>query len=164
MSNQQSTVSFVPAIKQEVFPSTEMRHHGNIKNTSQTFYNDAAESSMIDKTKIEMKRGSVPPNQFTSGTIGIDALATVRTQDINEANAGIKSAYLPQINLRDSHDSDQLSEHEKKEAEVYEFIANNPNRNIVLLEQQPESVKQMAAEYRFKKTYERISLPFVTKK
>ena len=61
---------------------------------------------------------------------GLDPLQTIRTEEPE-----VRSL-LPTLDL--NQDSKNLSQHERKEAEIYQTIVNMPNRRIHLLEQKTE--------------------------
>ena len=65
--------------------------------------------------------------------MNMDPLATVRTEQHNVPNT---INLLPTLDL--NKDSKQLSQHERKEAEIYQTIANMPNRRIHFMEQKTE--------------------------
>ena len=162
--NRQSNVTFVPAFQQETLQSTgDLQRHNQFakKNPSQTFYNVASQPAVTTMDQqLDMKRGSMGLADNSQTTINIDVMATVRTHDDQNQNA-----FLPTIDLRNSKDSNELSMHEKKEAEIYQTIAtSHPNRHIHLVDQKTEEQKKMEAEHKLHKTYDRISLPDVARR
>ena len=91
----------------------------------------------IDHNKIDMKRGSVGLLDAKNSAAKIDVMATIRTQV--DADTNNKSAFLPIIDLRMSKDSNELSMHDRKEAEIYQTIAtSHPNRHIHLVDQKTD--------------------------
>ena len=112
-----------------------------------------------------MKRASlgIINNQNPSASVDIDPQATVRTQSVQEPKN--QNAFLPVIDLSECQNSTELNLHDKKEAEIYQMMAQtHPNRHIHLVDQKTEEQKKIEAEYKLKKTYDRISLPDVIKR
>lgn len=90
----------------------------------------------------------------------MDPLATVRTEEHRE-----KSSILPTLEVKfDDEPASHLTQHERKEEEIYMTMAQMPSRKIHLVEQKTDEQIKMEAEHRFRSTYDRLSLPRVEKR
>ena len=137
--NKDSTVTFVPAVYQnEPYSPLEIEKKDGIARSpsiiSQTFQLD-------DKT-LQQKRGSMPGLLFPN----------------------INSQTVTPSLIQDGGSQRPLSAHEQKEEEIYKTLAQMPSRNIEFVAQKTEEQKRMEKEFKYRATYDRLSLPSVYKR
>ena len=136
-------MSFVPAVQQEAITPSDLKKHAVFaRHPSQTFYNGASSPSIdVDNLTtrngmIEMKRGSLGAPTLESVT-NITIMNTVRTEDGDDTKpeVGGASILLPKLDLlQESRASHNLNEHEKKEAEIMNFMERHSKYNIQIRE------------------------------